>query len=111
MSSPTLNYTDPTALSSIPPQRKYINNTSIVFNKFKLKRCHLSMELNPIMLNARWKIVFVAKLVRKSVPVKSSIFKSKLAVLALIKTFPPIYRERTGGTRPAEGQLFPRGYK
>lgn len=45
-----------------------------------------------------------------TIPLPSVSITQKEAVLATIKTFPSMYKERTG-TRPSEGQLFPRPFK
>ena len=103
---PTINFTDPTGLS------KLLVSQSVPASK------PISLSLYPArywIANTffRWAIISqngTARKIFESTPRPTRVGTIPLPPMGrqIILTFPPNYKERTGGGRPIRGQLWPR---
>lgn len=124
MAAPTKNLVDATSLTVMPstdvilPILEYRKNNNIfdpyrvmpVINKSVV---YYGMEnaVHPVTPGiGRWDLVNISvnAPITLMVPTPMVGFNVKTAQPTVVITFPSIYKERTG-SRPTEGQLFPRG--
>jgi hypothetical protein len=107
MAAPVKNLVDATSLTMVP-------NTWDVITNIKVNKIQMGMWLDsnfavqiPTVV-PRWTIPLILGPIGP-IPFTPIVgFTTRIAANAVVITFPPIYKERTG-SRPTEGQLYPLG--